>query len=647
MLLRDGFTDRYLQIHGHAPPLEQKPLEVESMRVVAAARHADVSLGDAGATDSRASPPEREHQIHISGEWRSVAAHQRDGLRTESVIDGPAIILDRRSSYVIEEGWRARVDDAGAIVAQRVMALISSDARAQPEFVRLELFSHRFMAIATEMGVMLQRTALSTNVKERLDFSCTVLDADGNLIANAPHLPVHLGAMGVCVRAVRDEIDMRPGDVVITNHPAFGGSHLPDITIITPVFDDDAALIGYVANRAHHAELGGSRPGSMPPNARTLAEEGVVIAPTRIVDAGMPRWTDIERLLRDGRWPSRAPEDNLVDLRAQVAANNRGAGALQALAKQHGRPEVLNMMRSVSDRAAAFAMESLNRLPDNVLEACERLDDGATLSVKVDLTQRPIVIDFAGTAAQHSGNLNATPAIVRSAVIYVLRLLVGESLPLNEGLMRGVDVRIPLGSMLNPVFDVDDPAKCPAVVGGNTEVSQRLVDTLLKAFGIAACSQGTMNNVLFGDDRFGYYETVCGGSGATSAGRGADAVHVHMTNTRITDPEIIEHRYPVRLERFGIRRGSGGDGLHRGGDGAIRELTFLERVALSVLTQHRVESPYGSQGGRDGKCGQQHVIRASGERVGLRSVDGCDVLAGDRLILETPGGGGWGDPKTA
>jgi len=641
-LIRTKFAQRYEQIYGHAPPLDRKPVEVESLRVIAATEVGDVAPGAGDGTAPRKGLQLRSHQLHTRGRWQPVLAYQRRELPAGAPIEGPAIILDRRSSYVIDDGWSARVDEADAIVATRTSPAAPAAVSDQPEIVRLELFSHRFMAIATEMGQMLQRTAISTNVKERLDFSCTLLDADGTLIANAPHLPVHLGAMGVCVRAVHEAIDMRPGDVIITNHPAFGGSHLPDITIITPVFDDEAMLIGYVANRAHHAEVGGTRPGSMPPNATTLAEEGVVIPPMHVMRRGKPQWQSIERRLRESRFPSRAVADNMADLQAQVAANRRGEAALQALVKQHGREEVARQMHALTDRASRLAGTAFDRLPRQNLQATERLDDGSTLSVRIDAARRPVIIDFSGTALRHPGNLNATPAIVRSAVIYVLRLLVGESLPLNEGLMGEVDVRIPRGSLLDPAFDLDDPSRCPAVVGGNTEVSQRLVDALLKAFGLAACSQGTMNNILFGNDRFGYYETVCGGSGATGESDGADAVHVHMTNTRITDPEIIEHRYPVRLDRFAIRRGSGGRGAHRGGDGAVREITFLEPMALSVLTQHRVEPPYGMAGGVEGALGRQTLIRAGGQRIELGSVDGCDVHPGDRLVLETPGGGAWG-----
>jgi len=509
----------------------------------------------------------------------------------------------------------------------------------------LELFTHRFAAVAWQMGELLRRTALSTNVKERLDFSCAVLDAEGELVVNAPHIPVHLGALGVCVRAVRAALPLEPGDVAITNHPAYGGSHLPDVTLITPVaVPGGDGLLGYVANRAHHAEIGGSRPGSMPPDARTLAEEGVVLAPDYLVRGGEPRWEAVARALASGPWPSRAVAENLADLRAAAAANHAGAAALRRLADLHGAATVGRHMAALKARAAAGMGAALRRLTAGSYAAVEELDDGSPLRVRIEVGDGAARLDFAGSAGVHPGNLNATPAIVRSVVLYVLRLLIDEPLPLNEGLLQPVELRLPPGSILDPGFAAD-PARAPAVVGGNVETSQRLVDLLLKALGVAACSQGTMNNVLFGDDRFGYYETVGGGCGAGPGWDGASAVHSHMTNTRATDPEVLELRYPVRVERFAIRRGSGGAGRHRGGDGAIRELRFLAPVRLSVLSQHRRQGPYGLAGGAPGLPGRQRVRRATGEVVELGPVDGCEMRAGDRFLLETPGGGGWGEPE--
>lgn len=510
--------------------------------------------------------------------------------------------------------------------------------------VELELFTHRFSAIAWQMGEALRRTAMSVNVKERLDFSCALLDPDGQLVVNAPHIPVHLGAMGLCVRMVRKHLRLDPGDVVVTNHPGFGGSHLPDVTLITPVFcpisSGESELLGYVASRAHHAEIGGIRPGSMPPDARNLAEEGVLLAPQYLVRDGVPRWPDIRDCLLGGEYPTRSVEENLADLSAAQAANHRGSEALQELAASHGRGKVQHFMRALTGQSKRQVQIALERFGAQCYEAEEQLDDGSPLRVSIRLTGGGGVIDFEGSGPVHAGNMNATPAVVRSAVLYVLRLLIPGELPLNEGLLETVELRIPEG-MLNPRFD-SDPAKSPAVVGGNVETSQRLVDTLIKALGIAACSQGTMNNVVFGNSRFGYYETVCGGAGAIEGKSGASAVHTHMTNTAITDPELVEHRYPVRLERFAIRAGSGGEGEFRGGDGVVRELTFLESMSLSILSQHRKIAPFGASGGQTGELGNQMLVRANGERVQLQGVDGCEIGPGDRLILETPGGGGWG-----
>jgi 5-oxoprolinase (ATP-hydrolysing) len=520
---------------------------------------------------------------------------------------------------------------------------VSALAGGAAAAVQLELFTHRFAAIARQMGERLQRTAVSTNVKERLDFSCALLDPAGELVVNAPHIPVHLGALGLCVRLTAAALPLEPGDVAVTNHPAFGGSHLPDVTVITPVFGDGSSLpplLGYVASRAHHAEIGGMRPGSMPPGARCLAEEGVVIPPTWLVRRGEPRWAELRQLLAGGPYATRAVEENLADLRAAVAANHGGAEALRALARGSARGEVRFYMEALKRRAEERLRAALARLPRGRLQAAERLDDGSPLAVCIDIDAGGARIDFTGSAGVHPGNLNAPPAVVRSAVLYVLRLLVAEPLPLNEGLLRPIVIEAPPG-MLNPPFP-DDPWRAPAVVGGNVETSQRLVDTLLKALGLAACSQGTMNNVLFGNDRFGFYETVCGGAGAGPGFDGASAVHTHMTNTRITDPELLEHRYPVRLERFALRPGSGGPGRHRGGDGTVRELTFLAPMSLSLLTQHRVERPYGAAGGGPGQPGRQRLVRATGEVVELPSIAACEVVAGDRLVLETPGGGGWG-----
>jgi 5-oxoprolinase (ATP-hydrolysing) len=643
--LRAAFEARYAAVYGHRPA--SRPIEVESLRAIASTQTHDEPAPP--APDPHDAAPAGTRETWIGGAWTQVPVYERDRLVPGANLAGPALIAERHSATFVAASWTASVDGAANLVLTAGDSEDSAESHSRtfahshsrtPEAVRLELFVSRFRALVGEMGEMLRRTALSTNVKERLDFSCALLDAAGELVVNAPHIPVHLGAMGLCVRAVRDAVEMRPGDVIVTNHPGFGGSHLPDVTVITPVHDDEAVLIGYVASRAHHAEIGGTRPGSMPPAARTLAEEGVVIAPVHLVRGGEARWEAMRDALAGGPHPSRSIDDNLADLAAAVAANHRGAEMLRALAREHGRDAVAGYMDALKRRAESGIRNALRRIPDSAYKAEERLDDGSPLRVRITVDGDRATIDFGGSADVHPGNLNATPAIVRSVVLYVLRLLVDEPLPLNEGLLRAVELIVPPG-LLNPPFGTD-PSLDPAVVGGNTEVSQRLTDTLLKALGVAACSQGTMNNVLWGTDRFGYYETVCGGTGAGPGWDGASAVHSHMTNTRITDPEVVEHRYPVRVERFAIRAGSGGAGAHRGGDGAVRELTFLQPMSLSVLTQHRAEGPYGMAGGHPGAPGRQRVIRATGELLELRSVDGTEVGPGDRLVLETPGGGGWG-----
>ncbi|MBL9181727.1 MAG: hydantoinase B/oxoprolinase family protein, partial [Verrucomicrobiaceae bacterium] len=495
----------------------------------------------------------------------------------------------------------------------------------------------RFHAIVTDMGALLCRTAISTNIRERLDFSCALLDPHGRLLSSAPHIPVHLGALGECVRAVAKAVAMQPGDTIITNHPAFGGSHLPDVTLITPVFDD-AQLIGYIANRAHHAEIGGITPGSMPAHATRLIEEGVVIAPRHLIRAGNSCFDEISTLLTSAQHPTRNLADNLADLHAQLAANLHGAERLKALAGD----SLLENMQSILDRSAEVMRAQIERLGTKVT-AIEKLDDGHQIAVSLEKTGREcnpaLRIDFTGTSGVHPRNLNATTAIVRSAVLYVMRLWLQEDLPLNEGLMEPLEIVLPV-SMLNPAF-TGDPANDPAVVGGNVEVSQRLVDTLIKALGLQACSQGTMNNFLFGGAGFGYYETIAGGSGAGNGYHGAHALHTHMTNTAITDPEILESRYPVRLRQFAIRRGSGGAGTWRGGDGVVREFEFLQPLTVSLLTQHRVEAPFGLQGGSAAQKGRQRLVRGGLEM----KLEGCasfPVQPGDRVILETPGGGGCG-----
>ena len=560
------------------------------------------------------------------------------------------------------------IDEQGtAILKRQAVAQEVKNKTEASQILDLELFINRFTHIAENMGVLLQRTALSVNVKERLDFSCALLDAQGFLIANAPHIPVHLGSLGVCVRTVLKHFTLEEGDTIITNHPAFGGSHLPDVTLITPVYvasdksEATATLIGYVCNRCHHSEIGGIRPASMPPDATKLVEEGVIIPPQYLVKKGVIDWQSIRSVLLDTTYPTRAIEENMADLNAALAANLNGVQALQALVKEQGIEAVHFYMQRLKDYTADRLKASLKArfTEGGVFQATEKLDDGTVLKVKITMGNEKVIFDFTGTSPVHKGNLNATPAIVNSVVIYVLRLLLKENIPLNEGIMQHVTLILPENSILNPNFNIPVTANLfaekikankfaateaanPAVVGGNVETSQRLTDTLLKALGLLACGQGTMNNTLFGNDTFGYYETICGGAGAGDGFNGADATHTHMTNTRITDPEIMELRYPVRLEEFSVRKNSGGKGLFKGGNGIVRRITFLAPVTLSILSQHRIVAPFGLKGGKKGKKGKQYLILNDKTVKILRGVDGANIEAGEQLVIETPGGGGYG-----
>lgn len=542
------------------------------------------------------------------------------------------LIQDAFSTLVVAPGWT--LEERGQVGC--VLRRVGEGAKVAMQAGR-ELLRHRLHGVVEEMGVLLQRTAISTNIRERLDYSCAVLDAEGRLISSAPHIPVHLGALGLCVRECVKAVAVGVGDTLIANHPAFGGSHLPDVTLISPVHGEDGRLLGYVANRAHHAEIGGLTPGSMPAGAKCLAEEGVVIAPRHLIRGGVSCIEEVMEAFVSGPYPTRNEEDNRADLHAQLAANQLGARRLRELFEEGATTESFG---EILEHSAGVMRQAMVKLPRSCA-AQERLDDGSELVVEVRKEGAILVVDFAGTSGVHSGNLNATPAILRSVVLYVLRVWLQEDLPLNEGLLESVELRCP-DCLLSPVFTGDSKVD-PAVVGGNVEVSQRLVDTLFKALGVQACSQGTMNNFLFGNGGFGYYETIGGGSGAGDGYEGATAVHSHMTNTAITDAEVLERRYPVRLRRFEVRRGSGGTGAFCGGDGLVREFEFLEGMTVSVLTQHRVEAPYGMCGGSPGACGRQVWVSREGDRV-LAPIATFVVASGDRVVIETPGGGGWGSP---
>ena len=636
-LLGPGFEERYKALFGHW--VDNRAIEIESVKVkVAAKGKAEKMTGEAFASYQPESNRIRE-VVHL-GQPIEARLYQWETLKPGAAIAGPSIVASNTSTTWIAPGWRAAFGPGLNGMMDAVEPASADPASQVHEAVALELFTNRFRGIADEMGALLMRTAFSVNIKERLDFSCAMLDPVGELVVNAPHIPVHLGSLGLCVRKVMEVLPLGPGDVAVTNHPGYGGSHLPDITLIAPVFEGER-LLGYVANRAHHAELGGKRPGSMPPDAKNLAEEGVVIAPMLLVKAGQAQWAGIEGVLLGHSFPTRAVAENLADLNAALSSIKAGQQALLALCQKEGADQVLYFMQRLKDYSNERLWKQLHALPGETFGAEERLDDGSCIKVQIRRVNDRLTVDFSGSAQVHPGNLNATPAIVRSAVIYVLRLMIAEDVPLNEGIMQRVGIVLPEG-MLNPVFPAD-PTQCPAVVGGNTEVSQRLVDTLVKALRLSACSQGTMNNLLFGNGQFGYYETIGGGTGAGPGFHGADAIHHHMTNTRITDPEIMEWRYPVQVEEFSIRQGSGGQGKWNGGDGIVRKLRFSEPVELTLLTQHRREAPFGMEGGKAGATGRQFVETADGEHLDLKGVDQMDLKAGDAVVIETPGGGGWGE----
>lgn len=581
------------------------------------------------------------------GQPCQTAVFTRAQLNPGDQIVGPAIVCEPSSTVVVDPGFVAEIRGRGEIVVtdqQSECAAEPQNLSTQADPVRLEIFNNLFASIAERMGTTLQRTSFSTNVKERLDFSCAIFDARGHLVVNAPHIPVHLGAMGETVRRIiTDNPDLQPGDVYVTNDPYRGGSHLPDVTVVTPVHDQSSGeLLFFTASRAHHAEIGGIVPGSMPPFSKNLGEEGVLIRNFKLVDRGHSHEAELKELLLSGPYPSRAVNDNLADVSAEVAANQSGAQQLLDLIRQYSLPVVRAYLQHIQDAAELKMRRALAALPDGVYAYTDYFDDGSPLAVQITITGDSARVDFTGTGPVVPGNLNANPAIVTAAVLYVFRCLINEDIPLNSGVLAPVQIVIP-ESLLNPP-DHADPAQRAAVVGGNVEVSQKIVDTLLGALGLAAASQGTMNNLTFGDQRFGYYETICGGAGATATAPGADAVHTHMTNTRLTDPEVLERRYPVRLWEFSIRRGSGGAGRNRGGDGIRRRIEFLKPLRVSILSERRGPSfPFGLQGGEPGAPGRNSLHKAGeSEARPLGGKVQLEVAAGDILLIETPGGGGFG-----
>ncbi|MEX0611454.1 MAG: hydantoinase B/oxoprolinase family protein [Pirellulales bacterium] len=667
-----AFAAAHRQRYGYTH--DDRPLEILAARVEVVGRVAN----DLPPSERRAvqSPkPKRSSVTYFDSERLSVPVFERTELVAGDRIAGPAIVTEDISTTIIDAGWEAEVLTGGELLLIHVEPGATGSASASNQIaeqhwrsqwhrmadpVFLEVFNNLLVSIAQQMGVTLRNTASSVNVKERLDFSCAIFTADGRLVANAPHVPVHLGAMEETVRhTIAANPNLQPGDVIATNDPFAGGSHLPDITVLTPVFDGTSGeRLLFTASRAHHAEIGGMAPGSMPPLSKNLGQEGVLIRNLKIVAAGQSRFDQLHDALSSGPYPSRDVAANLADIAAQVAANRQGAHDLLALVERFTWPVVRRYMDSVQDAAEKKVRLALSRLPAGAHTFTDYLEtaDGTSIPVNVQFTIHSAIpspsgegpgeglaatIDFNGTAPVVDGNLNANRAIVMAAVIYVLRLLVDEDIPLNHGVLRAIEFILPQ-SLLNPAAG-PTPETTPAVAGGNVETSQRVVDVLLGALGIAAASQGTMNNVVFGDATFGYYETICGGSGATAEGPGASAVQVHMTNTRLTDPEILERRYPVRVREFSIRRGSGGSGRHRGGDGVVRRLEFLRTLTLSLLTQRRgSHPPYGAVGGEPGMVGCNSLIRRDGAHISLPGIAEVEVQPGDVLVIETPGGGGFG-----
>ncbi|MCF3132791.1 hydantoinase B/oxoprolinase family protein [Streptomyces olivochromogenes] len=618
-----------------------RPVVVEALSVEATGITEPPDLSALAPYEGRSIAPETV-RLHTGGAWRDVPLHRREDLPPGETVTGPAIITEASATTVVDDGWRAAATDDGHLVMERAAITQSSDLGTEADPVLLEVFNNLFMSIAEQMGARLESTAQSVNIKERLDFSCALFDPDGNLVANAPHIPVHLGSMGTSVKEVirRRGDSMRPGDTYAVNDPYHGGTHLPDVTVITPVFDTQGDhILFYVASRGHHAEIGGIAPGSMPANSRTIEEEGVLFDNWLLAENGRFREEQTHRLLTEAPHPSRNPKTNLADLRAQIAANQKGVDEVGRMIENFGLDVVQAYMRHVQDNAEEAVRRVIDALDDG--EYAYETDSGAVIRVRVrvDRQQRAARIDFTGTSAQLGTNFNAPFSVVNAAVLYVFRTLVADDIPLNDGCLRPLEIVVPSGSMLAP----EPPA---AVVAGNVETSQAITGALYAALGVQAEGSGTMNNVTFGNERHQYYETVASGSGAGDGFPGASVVQTHMTNSRLTDPEVLEWRLPVLLDEFAIRPDSGGAGQWRGGDGAVRRIRFHEPMTVSTLSQHRRVPPYGMAGGEAGALGANRVERADGTVTELGGSDAADVGPDDVLVIETPGGGGYGPPSS-
>jgi len=642
------FERRYGQQYGFLMP--GKPLVIEAIAVEAVGKAQDVQderpvfAPRAGALASL-----RTNRFYANGAWRDAAVYAREALRPGDAIDGPAVIREPNATTVIEHGWRATLTMLDHLVLERVVPIERAHAvGTDADPVLLEVFNNLFMAIAEQMGVTLANTSYSVNIKERLDFSCALFDTQGNLIANAPHMPVHLGSMGDSVRTIIDRRagTMQPGDVFVLNAPYNGGTHLPDVTVIAPVFLalDQASAPNparepefYVAARGHHADIGGITPGSMPPDSTHVDEEGVLLDNVQLVAHGRFLESELRTTLVSGRYPVRNVEQNLADLRAQVAACAKGASELAKMVEHFGLSVVRAYMRHVQDNAEEAVRRVVGALSDG--RFAYEMDSGAVIrvAITVDRAARSATIDFTGTSAQQPTNFNAPSAVCKAAVLYVFRTLVDDEIPMNAGCLKPLTIVIPDGSMLSPRY----PA---AVVAGNVETSQTVTDALYGALGVLAASQGTMNNFTFGNAAHQYYETISGGAGAGPGFEGASVVQTHMTNSRLTDPEVLEWRFPVRLDAFSIRRGSGGAGLHTGGDGATRRVRFLEPMTAVMLANHRRVAPFGVAGGHAGDVGRNWVERVDGTREDYGATCQVEMNAGDVFVIETPGGGGFGHP---
>jgi 5-oxoprolinase (ATP-hydrolysing) len=629
------FENKYRQQFGFC--YQNRPLLIATLQVEGIASEpqpADVFAADAGNRSGQAQSVTR---MFSQDAWHDAPVYSREQLKFGQTIAGPAIVLEPISIIVIEPGWQGTFQAGGDLLLTGHAGAGAQTFNTQVDPVLLEIFNKRFMSVAEQMGFVLQNTAHSVNIKERLDFSCALFDAAGNLIANAPHIPVHIGSMGESVKALLQQHggSFQPGDAYLLNSPYAGGTHLPDITVVTPVFGDVSQLLFFVASRGHHADIGGISPGSMPAGSSHIDDEGVISAGLKILSQSQLQEAAIRDWLNSNRHPARNPEQNLADLQAQIAANQKGAQELLAMIAAYSLPVVLAYMQHVQDHAEACVKALLQRLDGGSFEY--ELDQGQKIvvAVTIDRDAHRARINFTGTSPQSDNNFNAPAAVCKAAVLYVFRTLLQDDIPLNAGCLKPLDIIIPEGCLLNPQY----PA---AVVAGNVETSQYIVDALYGALGVLAGSQGTMNNFTFGNSRYQYYETICGGAGAGSGFDGVSGIHTHMTNSRMTDPEILEQRFPVLLQEFAIRQGSGGAGRYRGGDGVVRRIVFREAMSAGILSSHRVKPPFGLQGGAPGALGVNRLIRADGS---IEQLPGCveiQVELGDTIVIETPGGGGYG-----